>query len=127
MRSVCNSVLCLLQNDIWQAQSWSSIEYGGRWKLLHYSAKNFFAPLLVSPFQENDIISVYVSSDLMRSVTGKLQVDVWTWMVREGLLSMVCVGVSNVIVDLCCSLPGCFYICLSCLNVLLNTHTVVIF
>lgn len=28
-------------NDVWQAQSWSSIEYGElpRWKLLHYSMK----------------------------------------------------------------------------------------
>lgn len=28
-------------NDVWQAQSWSSIEYGElpRWKLLHYSIK----------------------------------------------------------------------------------------
>lgn len=66
-------------NDIWQAQSWSSIEYGGRWKLLHYSAKNFFAPLLVSAFQESNNITVYVSSDMMSAIKGELEVDVWTW------------------------------------------------
>ena len=27
------------QNDIWQAQSWASVEYDGRWKLLHYGMK----------------------------------------------------------------------------------------
>lgn len=74
---------CWLQNDIWQAQSWSSVEYGGRWKLLHYSVRRFFAPLLVSAFQEGESISVYVSSDLMLPVKGQLKVEVWTWMVRS--------------------------------------------
>jgi beta-mannosidase len=35
-------------NDCWPVASWSSIEFGGRWKALHYEAKRFFAPLLVS-------------------------------------------------------------------------------
>jgi len=35
-------------NDCWPVFSWSSIEFGGRWKALHYEAKRFFAPLLVS-------------------------------------------------------------------------------
>src|SRR5690349_20445166 len=38
-------------NDIWQAPTWSSLEYGGRWKTLHYLAKNFFAPVLISSFE----------------------------------------------------------------------------
>lgn len=36
-------------NDVWVAPSWSSIDYTGRWKVLHYFAKNFFAPVLISP------------------------------------------------------------------------------
>lgn len=32
-------------NDIWQGASWSSIEFGGRWKLLHHFVRRFFAPL----------------------------------------------------------------------------------
>lgn len=35
-------------NDIWPGFSWSSLEFGGKWKALHYAAKRFFAPLLVS-------------------------------------------------------------------------------
>ncbi|MGN6827041.1 beta-mannosidase [Paucibacter sp. M5-1] len=35
-------------NDCWPVASWSSIEYGGRWKALHYAARRFFAPALVS-------------------------------------------------------------------------------
>nr|CAD7426538.1 unnamed protein product [Timema monikensis] len=37
-------------NDVWQAPSWASIEFDGRWKMLHYYAKNFFAPVLISPY-----------------------------------------------------------------------------
>lgn len=35
-------------NDIWPCASWSSIDSFGRWKALHYLAKRFFAPVLVS-------------------------------------------------------------------------------
>ncbi|MGE5557356.1 MAG: beta-mannosidase [Bacillota bacterium] len=34
-------------NDCWPAISWSSLEFGGRWKALHYAARRFFAPALV--------------------------------------------------------------------------------
>ncbi len=33
-------------NDIWQAPSWASIEYGGRWKLLHYYVRTPHHPTL---------------------------------------------------------------------------------
>ena len=35
-------------NDCWPVASWSSLEFGGRWKALHFAAKRFFAPALVS-------------------------------------------------------------------------------
>ena len=35
-------------NDIWQASSWGSLDYGGRWRLLHHFASRFFSPTLVS-------------------------------------------------------------------------------
>ncbi|HEY8967182.1 MAG TPA: hypothetical protein VIM58_12090, partial [Candidatus Methylacidiphilales bacterium] len=35
-------------NDCWPVASWSSIEFGGLWKALHFEAKRFFAPVLVS-------------------------------------------------------------------------------
>jgi beta-mannosidase len=35
-------------NDCWPVASWSSLEFGGRWKALHYEAKRFYAPALVS-------------------------------------------------------------------------------
>lgn len=39
-------------NDCWPVASWSSIDYYGRWKALHYYAKRFFSPLLLSCQEE---------------------------------------------------------------------------
>ena len=39
-------------NDCWPVASWSSIDYFGRWKALHYAAKRFFAPVLLSCAEE---------------------------------------------------------------------------
>jgi beta-mannosidase len=35
-------------NDCWPVASWSSLEFNGQWKPLHFAARRFFAPLLVS-------------------------------------------------------------------------------
>lgn len=37
-------------NDVWQAPTWSSIEYGGVWKMLHYFARRFFFPIQAIPY-----------------------------------------------------------------------------
>jgi beta-mannosidase len=41
-------------NDIWEGPTWASIEFGGKWKLLHYFAKNFLSNQLVSPFEDTN-------------------------------------------------------------------------
>ncbi|XP_060074948.1 beta-mannosidase-like [Ylistrum balloti] len=50
-------------NDIWQAPTWASLEYGGQWKMLHYFARHFFAPLLISPYMDGDDVYVYLVAD----------------------------------------------------------------
>ncbi|CAH2301236.1 beta-mannosidase isoform X1 [Pelobates cultripes] len=66
-------------NDIWQAPSWSSIEYGGKWKMLHYYAKNFFAPVSTSGFEDRDILYIYGVSDLLEDQNFKLAIRVYKW------------------------------------------------
>ena len=35
-------------NDCWPGASWSSIDYYGKWKALHYKVKESFAPVILS-------------------------------------------------------------------------------
>lgn len=51
-------------NDCWPVASWSSIDYYGRWKALHYAAKRFYAPLLLSIEDQGALMEVHVTSDL---------------------------------------------------------------
>jgi len=44
----CMGTLIWQLNDTWPVCSWSSIDHGGDWKMLHYMARDFFAPVLVS-------------------------------------------------------------------------------
>lgn len=68
-------------NDIWQAPSWASIEYGGRWKMLHYFAKKFFSPAIVSPYVDTDhSLRVFIVNDHSAPVeTAVLSVTQYKW------------------------------------------------
>tara|TARA_R110002020_G_scaffold48818_2_gene139120 strand:- start:2245 stop:4671 length:2427 start_codon:yes stop_codon:yes gene_type:complete len=44
----CMGTLYWQLNDTWPVASWASLEYGGGWKLMHYMARRFFAPVLVT-------------------------------------------------------------------------------
>ncbi|XP_046577124.1 beta-mannosidase-like [Haliotis rubra] len=50
-------------NDIWQAPTWASIDYRGKWKMLHYYARRFFAPILISPFMDDNSLNIYMVVD----------------------------------------------------------------
>lgn len=82
----CMGALYWQCNDIWQASlyfsrfnilqapTWASIEYGGRWKVLHYFVKEFFSPVLVSSFESADgRYEVHVTSDLVDAIQGNLR------------------------------------------------------
>ena len=47
-RGRCMGAIYWQLNDIWPVASWASIDYYGRWKALHYYAKRFFAPVMIS-------------------------------------------------------------------------------
>ena len=64
-------------NDCWPVASWSSIDYSGNWKALHYMARDFFAPLLMSAIEDLQAgtVEVHVTSDLLEDTAGTLH---WT-------------------------------------------------
>ncbi|SMY08140.1 glycosyl hydrolase 2 galactose-binding domain-containing protein [Flavimaricola marinus] len=44
----CMGTLIWQLNDTWPVCSWSSLDYGGGWKLMHHMAKRFYAPVIVT-------------------------------------------------------------------------------
>ena len=51
-RGRCMGTVVWQLNDCWPVASWSSIDYCGRWKALHYYEKRCFAPVLLSCAEE---------------------------------------------------------------------------
>jgi beta-mannosidase len=62
-------------DDCWPVASWSSIDSAGRWKALHYLARRFYAPVLVSGVEEGKPgkLAIHVTSDLLKRCTGRLR------------------------------------------------------
>ena len=57
-------------NDCWPVASWSSIDYFGRYKALHYFARRFYAPTLVGLFLENGEMTINVANEKMSEFNG---------------------------------------------------------
>ncbi|MDA3834747.1 MAG: glycoside hydrolase family 2 protein, partial [Spirochaetales bacterium] len=75
-RPVCMGTLYWQLNDNWPGASWSSIEYGGAWKALHYAAKRFYAPQILSILEgEDGRLSIYGVNDNEASISGYLSVN----------------------------------------------------
>ena len=66
-RPYCMGTLYWQLNDSWPVVSWSSIDYYGNWKALHYQAKRAFAPVLVDAVKEGEDLSIYVMSDKLEA------------------------------------------------------------
>ena len=65
----CMGTLFWQLNDNWPVASWSSIEYGGKWKPLQYLARRFFEPVHVTLAPDG---TVKVINDTDRRVEGKV-------------------------------------------------------
>lgn len=99
-RGRCMGAIIWQLNDIWPVASWASIDYYGRWKALHYAAKRFFAPLMISAEDEGELsqnpkINEYhpapleksfrlnVCNETLRDVTGEV---VWALRTPDGAI-----------------------------------------
>ncbi|HVR00999.1 MAG TPA: glycoside hydrolase family 2 protein [Polyangia bacterium] len=61
-------------DDCWPVASWSGIDYYGRWKALHYAARRFFAPVLVSPVEDGGNVRVFVVSDRRADTRARMTI-----------------------------------------------------
>nr|MDO8084781.1 glycoside hydrolase family 2 protein [Candidatus Sigynarchaeum springense] len=94
----CMGSLYWQLNDCWPVASWSSIDYFGRWKALHYYAKRFYARFAASVKEDRDSAELWVTNDRREARKGKI-----SWKIvddgGESLLS----GSKNVDVPPCSS------------------------
>jgi beta-mannosidase len=65
----CMGTLYWQLNDTWPVCSWSSLDHGGNWKLLHYMAARFYAPVMVTAVPKDGGIVLRVVNDLLEAVT----------------------------------------------------------
>ena len=75
-------------NDSNPIISWSSIDYNGRWKALHYYAKRFYAPVLLSVNEENIAsVAFNISNEKTTAVNGAL-----SWSLRDNASNILASG-----------------------------------
>ena len=80
----CRGMLYWQLNDNWPVSSWSSIEYSGRWKQLHYHAKRFFAPQYLSFVETDEAIELRLINDSAASSTLRCDLQFVTWQGERG-------------------------------------------
>jgi len=78
IRGRCMGTLYWQLNDCWPVASWASIDYFGRWKALHYYAKRFYAPELVSAAEEGAAVRLWLTNDRADEAAGTLR-----WQLRD--------------------------------------------
>ena len=63
----CMGALYWQLNDTWPVASWSSLDYGGGWKLMHYMAKRFFQPVHVAAIPAGETLRFVAVNDTERA------------------------------------------------------------
>lgn len=82
-------------NDTNPVISWSSIDYDGRLKALHYYAKKFYAPILLSVDERDPKNIIFnVSNEKLIPVKGQLR-----WALRENTSEIIISGNEEISVD----------------------------
>ncbi|KAK5747008.1 hypothetical protein LTS12_022524 [Elasticomyces elasticus] len=67
--------------DQWVAPTWAGIEYDGRWKVLHYTAKDLYEHVIIAPYYNvtTGDLSVWVTSDLWEAVSSTVTFAWYDW------------------------------------------------
>jgi beta-mannosidase len=72
LRPVCMGTLYWQLNDVWPVSSWSSLDYDGSWKLLHYEARRFYERLHLELIIKEGFVTATAVNDEDKSYTGRL-------------------------------------------------------
>ncbi|NEI72995.1 glycoside hydrolase family 2 protein [Rhizobium lusitanum] len=73
----CMGTIYWQLNDTWPVASWSSLDYGGRWKVMHYLVRRFFQPVSVAaiPSEDNKTIRFSLVNDTNADITADISVS----------------------------------------------------
>ena len=63
-------------NDCWPAVSWSSIDYFGNWKALHYQAKNSFENFIISTSVTDNTLRSFAINDNLKEAPVDLEIKI---------------------------------------------------
>lgn len=69
----CMGTIYWQLNDLWPVASWSSIEYNGKWKLLHYAARQFYRDVNVTGFIKDNKIFIQAVNDSFNEINAKIE------------------------------------------------------
>ncbi|BDX37131.1 beta-mannosidase [Tenuifilaceae bacterium CYCD] len=72
----CMGTLYWQLNDCWPVVSWSSIDYLGHWKAVHYTVRDCYKSVLVSAQVNDSVIVVNAVSDSLQPVSGKITLTI---------------------------------------------------
>ncbi len=67
----CNGAIYWQLNDVWNAPSWSAVDFEKVPKALMYKSKSFFAPVNIT----HDGTSLYLHNDTISDFTAKLEIE----------------------------------------------------
>ncbi|WP_434730133.1 beta-mannosidase [Rhizobium binae] len=76
----CMGTIYWQLNDTWPVASWSSLDYGGRWKAMHYLVKRFFQPVAIAaiPAEDGKTIRFSLVNDTLSDVRVDLSISLLT-------------------------------------------------
>ncbi|MBR1588300.1 MAG: glycoside hydrolase family 2 protein [Kiritimatiellae bacterium] len=78
----CMGIIYWQLNNNWPVASWSSLDYSGKWKPLHYHMKRAFAPVAISAaprWGDPSTVEVWAVNDRDAAFDGTATLDLWTF------------------------------------------------
>lgn len=90
-RGRCMGAIYWQINDCWPVASWSSLDYFGRWKALHYYARRFFNPILLSACENGTQVELNISNETFDTFNGKI-----VWKLRDNKFGILAKGLLDV-------------------------------
>lgn len=80
----CMGTIYWQLNDNWPVASWSSLEYSGKWKQLHYQAKRFYSPVTGVIYKDDtEQTRLFVTSDVNEKISVNVDAVIYDFTGKE--------------------------------------------